>query len=70
MGSNAENAVLWLVDPHSYALPEKYVKLGSYAFNDDNGLDWAFYTIDADPVLAVAPRGVQQHVTMGLTRLA
>ena len=39
-------------------------------FNDSNGLDWAFYIDDNQPVLAVAPRGVSQTVNVGLLRIA
>lgn len=70
MGNNAENALLWLVNPHGFALPQKYVLIGSYVFKDSNGLDWAFYIDDTQPVLAVAPRGVSQTVNVGLLRIA
>ena len=70
-GSNAENSYLYMLNPHNYGAPERVVEVGSYEYRSEYGIDVRFYRDDENyQRVVVTPKGVRQHVTVGMVAVA
>ena len=70
-GSDAENAHLYMLNPHMWGAPERVVEVGSYEYRGEYGIDVRFYRDDENYQRVVAtPKGVRQRVTVGMVAIA
>lgn len=70
-GSDAENAYLYMLNPHMWGAPERVVEVGSYEYQGGHGIGVRFYRDgEGHQRVVVTPEGVGQRVTVGMVAIA
>ena len=70
-GSDAENAHLYMLNPHMWGAPELVVEVGSYEYQSGHGIGVRFYRDGGGHQrVVVTPEGVGQRVTVGMVAIA